>query len=140
SAKMTPSDGPIQRIGRKESDRIKVAYVSADFREHPVGNLLPGLIESHDRARFETLAISLGPEDSSATRERLKGAFERFIDVREESDRGIAELMRKLEIDIAVDLGGHTDEARPDIFAYRPAPLQVGFLGYPGTLGADHMD
>ncbi len=125
---------------RYRHDRIRLAYVSTDFREHPMGHLMAGLFEHHDRARFETLAVSLGPDDSSAARTRIEGAFEQFIDVREHSDREVAQLLREREIDIAVDLNGFTTGARPGIFALRPAPVQVNYLGYPGTMGADYID
>lgn len=121
-------------------DRIRLAYVSTDFREHALSHLMTGLFEQHDRTRFETLAVSLGPDDGSAMRTRLKGAFEQFIDMRQRGDREIAQLLRDREIDIAVDLNGFTNGARPGIFALRPAPVQVNYLGYPGTMGADYID
>ncbi len=121
-------------------DRIRLAYVSTDFREHALSHLMAGLFEQHDRTRFETLAVSLGPDDASAMRTRLKGAFEQFIDMRQRSDREIAQLLREKEVDIAVDLNGFTTGARPGIFALRPAPVQVNYLGYPGTMGADYID
>ncbi|MBA3505319.1 MAG: tetratricopeptide repeat protein [Betaproteobacteria bacterium] len=125
---------------RYRHGRIRVAYVSSDFREHPLGHLMAGLFEQHDRERFETIAVSLGPDDSSAMRSRLKGAFERFIDVRQRSDREVAQLLREMEVDVAVDGNGFTTGARPGIFALRPAPIQVNYLGYPGTMGADYID
>ena len=126
--------------GRYDHDRIRLAYISADFRDHPVSQLLAGLIERHDRARFETIAIAFGPDDGSAMRTRLKGAFERFIDVDAGGDFETAKLLRALEVDIAVDLMGFTQGCRPGILAPHPAPLQVGFLGYPGTTGAAFID
>jgi protein O-GlcNAc transferase len=121
-------------------ERIRVAYVSADLREHAVSFLLAGVLESHDRNRFETFGISLRPEEATPMGQRVKNAFSRFIDVSALGDRGIAELMRDLEVDIAVDLVGFTGGMRPAIFAQRPAPIQVNYLGYPGTTGADYMD
>lgn len=121
-------------------DRIRVAYLSADFREHVMAYCLAELFERHDRARFDTTAISLGPDAPSRMRSRLMGAFDRFIDVRRRSDREVATLLRELEIDIAVDLMGYTMGSRIGIFASRGAPIQVNYLGYPGTLGADCMD
>lgn len=120
--------------------KIRVAYVSADFREHPVSYLIAGLFEMHTQERFEFIAISLRPEDKSPTEQRVKAAFKQYIDVSRKSDREIAELIRALKIDIAVDLMGFTAESRPAIFAYRPAPVQVNYLGCPGTIGADFMD
>jgi predicted O-linked N-acetylglucosamine transferase (SPINDLY family) len=122
-------------------DRIRVAYVSADLRDHPVAYLTAGLFARHDRSRFETFAISFGDDDQpSEMRARLKGSFDRFIDANQMSHREVARMIRDLEIDIAVDLNGFTDGARPDIFAQRPAPVQVSYLGYAGTLGQDYCD
>ena len=126
--------------GRYDHDRIRLAYLSADFRDHPVARLLAGLIERHDRSRFETIAISFGPDDASEMRARIRGAFERFIDVDRLGDFEAAKLLRTLEIDIAVDLMGFTQGCRPGILAPHPAPLQVGFLGYAGTTGTDFID
>lgn len=98
------------------------------------------MFEAHDKQRFETIAISYGPDASDAMRYRLQAAFDRFIDVREKSDADIARLLRELEADIAVDLKGFTGNGRLGILAHRPAPVQVGYLGYPGTSGADYID
>lgn len=121
-------------------DRIRVAYISADFHDHAMPYLMAGLFERHDRRRFEVTAISLGPDLPSRMRDRLKAGFERFIDVRANSDRAIATTIRDLEIDIAVDLMGYTGGARTNILALRPAPVQVNYLGYPGTMGASFID
>ena len=126
-----------ERYGHK---RIRVAYLSADFRDHPIAYLMAGLFDYHDRSRFEPIAISFGPNGDGEMRERLKGAFERFIDVGQKGDREVAKLVRDLEADIAVDLMGYTTDSRPRILAFRPAPVQVNYLGYPGTMGADHID
>jgi protein O-GlcNAc transferase len=131
------------RLGAKPSPgagRIRVAYLSADFCAHATAFLAAGLFEAHDRSRFETYGLSFGPDDGSAMRRRLEHAFEHFRDVRESTDQQIATLIHDLGIDIAVDVKGHTLGGRPRIFAYRPAPVQVSFLAYPGTLGADFMD
>jgi predicted O-linked N-acetylglucosamine transferase (SPINDLY family) len=98
------------------------------------------VIETHDRTRFDVRAFSFGPDTRDAMRLRMEAAFESFIDVRDRSDREIAALARELELDIAVDLGGFSDGGRPGLFALRAAPLQVGYLGYLGTMGADFMD
>jgi predicted O-linked N-acetylglucosamine transferase (SPINDLY family) len=121
-------------------DRIRVAYLSADFRIHPVAYLIAGLIERHDRGRFEVVGVSFGPDDASAMRARLVAAFDQFHDVRSMSDFAAAKLLREIEIDIAVDLNGYTRGARPQILAHRPAPIQVSYLGYPGTMGAGFID
>jgi predicted O-linked N-acetylglucosamine transferase (SPINDLY family) len=121
-------------------DRIRIAYVSADFREHPVSFLIAGMLECHDRSRFDVAAVSLGPDDSSELSQRLKASFEHFIDARAFSDDQIANLIRSSEVDILVDLMGFTADSRMGIFARRPAPIQVSYLGYPGTTGAPYID
>jgi predicted O-linked N-acetylglucosamine transferase (SPINDLY family) len=125
---------------RHRHDRIRVAYLSADFRDHAVSHLMMGLFEAHDATRFETIAISLGPDDEDETRKRLKRAFARFIDVRLQSDRQTACLLEELETDIVVDLMGYTKHSRPGILALRPCPIQVNYLGYAGTMGAEYID
>lgn len=120
--------------------RIRVAYLSADFCEHATAYLAAGLFERHDRSAFETVAVSYGPDDGSPMRARLTRAFDRFVDVRTLDDARVARLLREMEIDIAVDLKGHTTDARFGILAHRPAPVQVAYLGYPGTCGAGFID
>jgi len=122
------------------SDRIRLAYLSPDFREHAVAILTAGMFEHHDKSRFETIAISYGQDDKSPLRERLKGAFERFIDARDISDFELAGQLRQMQTDIAVDLAGFTGNGRPGILAFRPAPIQVNFLGFAATMGAGFMD
>jgi protein O-GlcNAc transferase len=119
-------------------DRIRIAYASSDLREHPVGHLTAGLFEHHDRSRFEITAISLGPEEDSPVQRRIKAGFDRFIDCRLQNDQAVADLIRNLEIDILVDLNGYTYDSRRGIFARRAAPIQVNYLGYAGTMGADY--
>ena len=121
-------------------DKIRLAYLSADFHEHVTASLLVEMFERHDRARFEITAISFGPDDGSAMRARLIKAFDRFHDARQQSDRQVAELLRQREIDIAVDLGGYTSGARPWVLAHRPAPVQVKYMGFPGTSGSGFID
>jgi len=137
------------RVGRRERlwkgegyrhGKIRLAYLSADFHEHATAYLIAELIEVHDRSRFEIVGASFGPDDGSATRARLVRAFDRFVDLRSLGDRDAARLLREAEIDIAVDLKGYTRGARPGILAHRPAPVQVSYLGYPGTVGADFLD
>ncbi len=125
---------------RYAHDRIRLGYFSADFRNHATAYLMAELFERHDRARFEVIGYSYGPATGDAMRRRLEQAFDRLLDVGTRSDREIATLARQQEIDIAIDLKGHTTDSRVGIFSYRPAPLQVSFLGYPGTLGVDFMD
>ncbi len=121
-------------------DRIRIAYLSADFREHAVAYQIVGLLESHDRSKFEVLGVSLGAEGRGDMRARLARTMDEFHDVRTKNDLEAATLLSGLEIDIAVDLGGHTGNARPGILAHRPAPIQVSYLGYPGTMGTDFID
>jgi protein O-GlcNAc transferase len=125
---------------RRGRQRLKLAYVSADFDASAVGSVMAGVFERHDRNRFETFAISYGPPAASPMRARLEAAFDRFIDVRTRSDGEIAALMHAEKIDIAVDLMGYTGLCRSWILAHRPAPVQVNYLGFPGTVGADHID
>jgi predicted O-linked N-acetylglucosamine transferase (SPINDLY family) len=121
-------------------DRIRVAYLSADLREHPVGHLVAGVLERHDHRRFETIGVSIGVDDGSRLRERIRSSFDEFVDVRGWGTRQVAQWMREREIDIVVDLGGYTSDARSDILAMKPAPVQVNWLGYPGTMGVPTMD
>ena len=125
---------------RYRHGKIRLAYVSADLHGHAMSYLLAGLYEAHDRSRFEVTAISLGPDRKDAMRGRLKAAFDRFIDAHGVDDRTIATRLRELEIDIAIDLQGYTWGCRPGIFAHRAAPVQVNYLGYPGTMGARYLD
>lgn len=120
--------------------RIKVAYLSCDYYAHATAYLIAGLFESHDRSRFEVFALSYGQGDGGAMRARLETSVEHFIDVGSRTDLEIARLMRSMGICIAVDLKGFTANARTGIFAHRAAPLQVNFLGYPGTMGASYID
>lgn len=125
---------------RHSHEKIRIAYISADFHSHATAYLAAELFEKHDRSRFETYGVSLGPEQKDEWRTRLEQAFTHFVDVRGRCDRDVARLLRSLEIDIAVDLKGHTQHSRPGIFALRPAPIQVNYLGFPGTMGADYID
>jgi predicted O-linked N-acetylglucosamine transferase (SPINDLY family) len=126
--------------GGARSERIRLAYLSSDLREHPIGYLTARLFELHDRSRVETIAISLCADDHSRIRKRLVSAFDQFHDMRAKSDRDIARLISELGVDIVIDLNGHTIGARPGMLALRPAPIQVNYLGYPGTMGADYID
>lgn len=120
--------------------RIRIGYFSMDFRNHPVSALTAGLFEAHDRAAFEIFGFSYGIDTGDAMRRRLEGAFDHFIDVRMNTDTEIVARARAAELDIAVDLAGHTDDARTGIFALRAAPVQVNYLGYLGTMAADYID
>jgi predicted O-linked N-acetylglucosamine transferase (SPINDLY family) len=140
-AKNFPERKPLARERRSpDHGRIRVAYLSADFRLHATGYLAAGLFEQHDRSRFEIIGVSLGPDDGSEVRARLVRAFDQFHDVGSRSDREVAQLLQDLGVDIAIDLMGHTRLSRPGIFAYRPAAIRVAFLGYPGSTGANFID
>jgi len=121
-------------------DKVRIAYLSADFYRHATAFLMAGLFELHDRARFEVYGISFGRDDQSDMRARLVRAFDQFHDVRSRSDLDAAKLLNDLQVDIAIDLKGYTQDARSGILAYRPAPIQVNYLGYPGTMSADFID
>jgi predicted O-linked N-acetylglucosamine transferase (SPINDLY family) len=120
--------------------KLRIGYVSPDLREHPVGHLMAGVVEHHDKARFEVYSFSLGIDDNSSLRQRFVAASDRFFDVRGRTSREIAKLIRESEIDVLIDLAGPTMDAQPDIFAFKPAPIQAGYLGYPGTSGASYYD
>lgn len=121
-------------------DRIRIGYFSADFRTHAVSILTAELFEKHDRSRFELIAFSYGSDGGDEMRSRVAAAFDKFVDVRAQSDKDVAQLSRKLEVDIAVDLGGFTQDRRTDIFAMRAAPIQASYIGYLGTMGAEYID
>ncbi len=125
---------------RPPGERIRIAYLSADLHDHATARLMAGMLEAHDRTRFEILALSYGPDLGGALRERIDAAFERRIDVRRMSDADVAALARELGVDVIVDLKGHTQDGRPGILAHRAAPVQVSWLGYPGTLAASYAD
>ena len=136
-----PASDALQEISRPPPHRkIRLGYFSADFRIHPIALSTAELFERHDRSKFELIAFSFGPDTGDELRRRLEPAFDKFIDVRHMPDRDVALLARSLEIDIGVDLNGFTEDARTNIFAMRAAPVQVSYLGYPGTLGADYVD
>lgn len=141
---MKSSYPPAPNAGRVPApyrhEKIRVAYISADFGQHAVATLLAGVFEHHDRARFETFAVSLADSGDSAMRARLKRAFPHFIEAGRTRDAEIASYLRENEIDIAVDLMGFTGECRPGILLTRPAPVQVNYLGFPGTMGSSHID
>ncbi len=121
-------------------DRIRIGYASGDFRNHATGHLTAGMFERHDRSRFEVLAYSWNPDDGSSYRKRIVAGCDRFIDVTGQSYEQSAARMAADGVDILVDLCGYIGGSRPEIFALRPSPLQVQWLGYPGSMGADFID
>ena len=120
--------------------KLRIGYLSSDFHQHATAVLAAGLFEEHDRQRFEIAAYSTGPDDGSPMRVRLAAAFDRFVDVRGWTPVRIAERIRTDGIDLLVDLKGHTHGAPTAVCALRPAPIQVSYLGYPGTMGAAFID
>ena len=146
SAKMwgannNPVRDDLPPISKKTHNKIRIGYFSADLKTHPVGLLTVELFESHNREKFEIIAFSLKPaKPNDEVHQRLKSAFDQFISVDDKSDIEIAKLARELEIDIAIDLGGYTESARSNIFSYRCAPVQVNYLGFPGTMGSECID
>ena len=130
--------GPIAKY--PQGNKIRIGYFSADFHNHATGYLMAELIELHDKQQFECIGISFGPWHQDQMQMRLKQSFDQLIDASALSDIQIAQLARELKIDIAIDLKGYTQHCRTGIFAYRAAPIQVSYLGYPGTMAADYMD
>jgi predicted O-linked N-acetylglucosamine transferase (SPINDLY family) len=140
AARHPPAAAPLRDPRPYGHPRIRIAYVSADFCEHALSYLLAGVFEAHDRARFEVWGFALKAGDGSAMANRVAAAFEHFVDASAMRDDEVARQLRDLEIDIAIDLTGHTQDARTAIFAARPAPVQVNYLGYPGSMGAGYID
>jgi predicted O-linked N-acetylglucosamine transferase (SPINDLY family) len=120
--------------------KVRVGYFSANFHDHATAFLLAGLIEVHDRGQFEIMGFSCGPDRQDAMRLRMSSGFDAFYDVHRMSDAEVAAFSRTMGVDIAVDLDGYTQGARPGMFTHRCGALQVSYLGFPGTTGTDHMD
>jgi predicted O-linked N-acetylglucosamine transferase (SPINDLY family) len=138
--KYLTSKTPIWQGERYDHKRIRVAYVSADFRSHPGAYSIAGLIEQHDRSRFKIIGVSFGVDDRSEIRKRVVAAFDEFYDVRGKSDDQVAKLLHDLQIDIAIDRNGYTKDSRSGIFAHRPAPIQINYLGFVATMGTAFID
>jgi predicted O-linked N-acetylglucosamine transferase (SPINDLY family) len=125
---------------RKSGRRLRVGFLSYDFREHPVSQLIAELLEGLDRQHFEVLLYSSGPDDASAMRRRVQAAADSFVDIASMGEEASAQRIRADGVDLLVDLMGHTRGNRMSILARRPAPLQVAYLGYPGSTGAPFID
>jgi predicted O-linked N-acetylglucosamine transferase (SPINDLY family) len=125
---------------RDSGEKIRIAYLSADFREHPVSYLMAGVFERHNRQRFELTGANLSPPDKGCMGQRLAAAFDNWLDLSGLTDAEAARLLNERGIDIAVDLSGYTRGNRAGILARRPAPVQISYLGYPGTTGAEFID
>jgi protein O-GlcNAc transferase len=135
-----PAQQVFQHYAVPRAGRLRIGYLSSDFHDHATAYLIAELIERHDRERFEIHGYSYGPDPGGAMRARLVSAFDRFTDIDALSHRDAAARIRADDIDILVDLKGHTHRARPKILAFRPAPVQVNYLGFPGTMGAPFID
>ena len=120
--------------------RIKIAYISGDFYNFPTMHLLAGVLETHNRDRFEVYAFSYTLRQNDEMRQRIKLGVDHFIDVSHLSSIEIAKLIKSKNIDISIDLNGYTKETRSEIFQYRMSPIQINYLGYPSTMGASFMD
>jgi predicted O-linked N-acetylglucosamine transferase (SPINDLY family) len=131
---------PLPQNSDHRGGKIRLGYLSADFCNHAMAHPVAALIEHHDRQRFEIIAYSYGPDDGSPMRRRLAQACDRFTDIRSMPAIEAAKLIQADGIDILIDLAGYTTGARTEILAFRPAPVQVNFLGYPGTMGAGFID
>ena len=134
---LNPLLGP---INQNNNQKIRIAYFSADFHEHPVSYLTAELFELHDRNYFEIYAFSFGKNTNDAMRKRLEKSFDHFIDVSDKTPLEICSSAREAKIDIAIDLAGYTENARTEIFALRAAPVQISYIGFLGTMGAQYMD
>jgi protein O-GlcNAc transferase len=121
-------------------NKIRIAYMAVDFREHPVSYAIAGMFEQHDRTHFEPIAVSLIEHDGDDMRRRIKSAFEIFIDAQHRGNEEIADIIRQLEVDILIDLTGFTRDNRVGVLSHRPAPIQVNYLAYPGTMGGSFID
>jgi len=139
SAALAPS-APVGDPRALDHGRLRIGYLSADFHSHATAYLAAGMFEAHDRGRFEIVAYSSGPDDRSPMRERLVRAFDRFVDAAGWPAMRLGQRIRDDGIDILVDLKGHTEGAAPSVLALRPAPIQVHYLGYPGTIGGNLVD
>lgn len=135
-----PPFPPLWRGQRYGHGRIRLAYISPDFRQHVVANQIAELVEHHDRSRFEVIGLATTPDDGSAIRQRLARGFERFHDISGMDYMTRAAAIRGEEVDVLVDLAGHTNGENFGVLAQRPAPLQLTWLGWSATTGADFLD
>jgi predicted O-linked N-acetylglucosamine transferase (SPINDLY family) len=135
-----PLAGRMIRKGARREGPIRLGYVCGEFRAQATMYLAAGLFENHDRSRFQVLAFDNGRDDASPMRKRVVAAFDKFMSIAALSDRDAAARIAAEEVDILISLNGYFGKMRPSVFALRPAPLQVNYLGFPGTLGADYMD
>jgi predicted O-linked N-acetylglucosamine transferase (SPINDLY family) len=135
--------GDIERIKQSKiapKAKIRLGYFSADFHDHPTAHLMAELFECHNKNQFELVAFVYGRNTPDEMRKRLEQSFDQFIDVNDKTEKEIAGLAREMEIDIAIDLKGFTGEGRPQIFMHGAAPIQISYLGFPGTMGLSCFD
>ena len=138
--KLYPSAAHATGPGHYKHNKIHIGYVSADFHEHATAHLMAGVFEKHNKSAFDITAISIGPSDNSPMRRRLEASFDKFVDAATQSDAEVVRQIQAAEVDILIDLKGFTLGARTNILACRAAPIQVNYLGYPGTMGASYID
>lgn len=140
-AALTPAQKPLANPRGYGHRKLRIAYVSADFRDHPLGRLMLGVLRGHDRGAFQVIGLATDAKPATdALRPQLAAACDQFIEAAALSDAALAQWLRQSEVDIAIDLTGATKLGRPGLFARRPAPVQVTYLGYPGGSGAPFMD
>jgi predicted O-linked N-acetylglucosamine transferase (SPINDLY family) len=140
ATELSAAANPLWQGEAYRHDKIRIAYLSTDYRDHVLSSAIVGCFEHHDKTRFEITAISLGPDDGSEMRRRVEAAFDSFIDVQAMSDAEVAKTLRERETDIAIEQNGYSGNGRPGILSHRPAPVQVNYLAYPGTMGAPFID
>jgi protein O-GlcNAc transferase len=138
--KYPASPNPLWRGEKYHHGRKRVAFLSADFREHPVGYLLIGVIEQLDKKQIESIGVMVGPRDSSTLYTRYRNAFDHYWDAADKTSGEIARMLRAFEVDVLIDLSGYTAGTRLEVLAERVAPVQMTYLGYPGTLGVPYVD
>jgi len=138
--KYPESPNPLWRGEKYQHRRKRVAFLSADFREHPVGYLLIGVIEQLDKKQIESIGVMVGPRDGSTLYTRYRNAFDHYWDAADKTSGEIARMLRAFEVDVLIDLSGYTAGTRLEVLAERVAPVQMTYLGYPGTLGVPYVD
>lgn len=136
----TPPVAPLTPRSANPSGRLRIGYFSGDFREHPMMHLMLGLFREHDRSAFEVLAFNHGPGEKGEIQTKLRQHVDHFFDIRPLSDQQAADLARQHEVDIAIDITGYTGNSRPGLSSWRPAPVQISYLGFPSTLGSPFAD
>jgi predicted O-linked N-acetylglucosamine transferase (SPINDLY family) len=135
-----PAFGPQAKVDGAATDRIRLGYMSSDYRDHAVGHLVASMFDRHDRALFDVIGYSIGPDDGSYWRQRAAQGFDRLVDLQSLGDLDAAQRIRDDNIDILIDINGLTALARPEILVLRPAPVIATWLGTAGTTGADFID